>query len=160
MASREVDPKLPQLAVTIDRMRRQDIPEVMRIERASFPDPWEKLAFERETINSFSKSVVARDPDGRLVGYTVYWAAGPEYHILNIAVPPELRGQGVGRALMDRAIADARADKAEFVALEVRTTNTPAKTLYRSYGFVTVGVRPKYYKNGEDAEVMLLQIRG
>lgn len=158
MASREGEQKLPPLRVTLERMRRQDIAEVMRIERASFPDPWEKLAFERETINSFSRSVVARDDEGRLVGYTVYWAAGPEYHILNIAVPPELRGRGVGRALMDRAIADARKDRAEFVALEVRVTNTPAKTLYKSYGFTTVGIRPKYYKNGEDAEVMLLRL--
>ena len=147
------------MKVTLTRMQRADIAEVMAIERACFPDPWEKLAFERETINTFSRAMVARDGAGQMVGYIIYWVAGPEYHVLNVAVAPEARRRGVARAMMNRCVSEAIATHAEFVALEVRTTNAPAKTLYQSYGFVTIGVRSKYYKNGEDAEVMLLHVR-
>jgi ribosomal-protein-alanine N-acetyltransferase len=140
-------------------MTRPDVPEVLAVERACFPDPWDRLAFERETVNSFSRALLARDEDGHLVGYIIYWVAGPEYHVLNVAVEPAARRRGVARAMMNRCIADALHDKADFVALEVRVTNLPAKTLYRSYGFVPIGTRPRYYKNGEDAEVMLLHVR-
>lgn len=152
------DPPAP-LRVRIEPMTRQDLPEVLAIERASFADPWAAVAFERELDNEFSRTPVARDEDGRVVGYTVYWVAGPEYHILNIAVRQDARRRGVGRLLMNRIIADAQRDKAEFIALEVRPSNLPARAMYRKYGFVTVGVRPHYYRDGEDAEVMILHLR-
>lgn len=159
MAERSDDRRLAPLKVTIERARRSVIPEVVAVERLAFADPWDRVAFERELINSFSRFLVARDPDGRVVGYIIYWIAGPEFHILNVAVHPEVRRRGVARLLMNRCIADAIAHRAEFVALEVRASNTAAKTLYRSYGFVTIGTRPRYYKNGEDADVMLLHVR-
>lgn len=143
----------------VSNLDATDIPEIMNIERASFADPWDRAAFERELINDFSRSFVTRSRDQRLVGYCVYWLAGTEYHVLNIASHPDLRGQGVGRFMMSRVIDDAHASGAEFVALEVRPSNTPARTLYLSLGFRVVGVRTRYYRNGEDAEVMLLHLR-
>jgi ribosomal-protein-alanine N-acetyltransferase len=147
------------LRVTLDRMARQDVPAIVEIERACFPDPWDRLAFERETENTFSRPLVARDAHGRIVGYIIYWIAGPEFHVLNVAVHPDFRNRGVGRALINRCIADAMSDHAEFVALEVRESNASARALYRSYGFVTIGIRRHYYKDGEDALVLLLHLR-
>jgi len=141
------------------RMTRKDVAEVAALEELAFPDPWDKQTFERELINAFSRTFVCRDEGGRLVGYIIYWIAGPEFHILNVASHPETRRQGVGRMLINRCVSDALDDGAEFVALEVRASNLPAKALYQRYGFVTVGIRPRYYKNGEDAEVMLLYLR-
>lgn len=149
----------PPLRLRIEPMTRKDIPEVMAIERASFRDPWVLKAFERELDNQFSRNRVARDEEGRVVGYAVYWAAGPEYHILNLAVRADMRRRGVGRLLMNSIIAEALSDKVEFIALEVRPSNTAARSLYRKYGFVTVGTRPRYYQDGEDAEVMILRLR-
>lgn len=143
---------------TFAPMRRKDIPEVMVVERLCFHDPWDKSAFERETVNTFSRSLLARDASGRLLGYAMWWVAGPEFHLLNLAVHPAARRQGLGRELLDRVVADARKDQAEFVALEVRTSNLAAKTLYQHAGFHTVGVRRRYYRDGEDAEVMLLRL--
>lgn len=144
--------------VTLQPMRRKDVPEVMVIERLCFPDPWDKSAFERETTNTFSRSLLARDPEGRLLGYTIYWVAGPEYHVLNIATHPVARRQGIGRLMLNRVLDEARRDHAEFVALEVRRSNVAAKTLYAELGFKIIGVRPRYYRNGEDAEVMLARL--
>lgn len=159
MAVKDEKTPLPPLVVRIEPMTAKDLHEVMAIERASFKDPWAQVAFERELENQFSRQVVARDMEGRVVGYAIYWVAGPEYHILNIAVRADCRRRGVGRMLMNRIIADAKRDRAEFIALEVRPSNIPARTFYRKYGFVTVGIRPRYYNDGEDAEVMLLHLR-
>ncbi len=147
------------LRIRIEPMTRKDLPEVLAIERASFRDPWARVAFERELENEFSRTPVARDSEGRVVGYAVYWVAGPEYHLLNIAVREDVRRRGVGRLLMNHIIADALKAKAEFIALEVRPSNLAARSMYRKYGFVTVGTRPHYYHDGEDAEVMILHLR-
>jgi ribosomal-protein-alanine N-acetyltransferase len=149
----------PATGVVMARMTRKDVAEVAALEELAFPDPWDKKTFARELINAFSRTFVCRDADGRLVGYIVYWIAGPEFHILNVATHPEARRKGVARMLINRCVSDALDEGAEFVALEVRTSNAPAKALYQRYGFVTVGIRPRYYKNGEDAEVMLLYLR-
>ncbi|MBM4395340.1 MAG: ribosomal protein S18-alanine N-acetyltransferase [Deltaproteobacteria bacterium] len=159
MAERNDDRRLAPLKVTLERARGADVPEVLAVERACFPDPWDRLAFERELVNTFSRFLIARDPEGRIAGYIIYWIAGPEFHVLNVAVRPDLRRRGVARLLMNRCLSDAIAEHAEFVALEVRASNTPAKALYRTYGFLIIGTRPKYYRNGEDADVMLLHVR-
>lgn len=150
-----IDPR----QVRLTSMTEADVPDILRLERACFADPWERLAFEREVHNEVSRSVVARDANGRLVGYAIYWAAGPEFHLLNLAVAPWCRRQGIARILMRRLMHDARSEGAEYVALEVRRSNLAAKALYLDFGFVTVGIRPRYYRDREDAEVMLARIR-
>lgn len=143
----------------LEAMTRADIPAVMTIEMASFPDdPWEYEAFDTEIDNELSRSLVARDECGDIVGYVIYWMVGPEVHIMNIAVTPELRGRGIARRMMDRAIIDATSNCAELIALEVSVTNEPARAMYVSLGFRTVGVRKGYYKSGADAEVMILEL--
>ncbi len=151
---RPVDPR----HIRLSPLKEDDVTDILRLEHACFIDPWERLAFEREAHNDISRSVVARDAEKRLVGYAIYWAAGPEYHLLNLAVAPWCRCRGIGRLLMRRLFHDARRDRAELIALEVRRSNETAKALYVDFGFVTVGMRPHYYKNGEDAEVMLARI--
>lgn len=150
-----IDPR----RIRLSPMTEADVPDILRLEHACFVDPWEQLAFEREVHNEVSRSVVARDTDGRLVGYSIYWAAGPEFHLLNLAVAPWCRRRGIARVLMRRLIHDARREKAEYIALEVRRSNAAAKALYLDFGFVTVGFRPRYYKDSEDAEVMLVRLR-
>jgi ribosomal-protein-alanine N-acetyltransferase len=139
-------------------MRRKDVPDVMVVERLCFPDPWDKSAFERETTNTFSRSILARDEDGRLLGYMIYWVAGPEYHVLNVATHPVARRRGIARLMMNRVLDEARREHADFVALEVRKSNVAARALYLDLGFKVIGVRPRYYRDGEDAEVMLCRL--
>ena len=146
------------LKVTVAEATADDIPEVMALELSCFPDPWDRQGFDRELVNPFSHFLVARDPEGHLAGYVIYWAAGPEYHLVNLAVRPDVRRRGVARTLMNRCLQDARASGAEYVVLEVRVSNIPAKTLYKFYGFVTISTRRRYYRNGEDAEIMLLDL--
>ncbi len=90
--------------------------------------------------------------NGRVVGNLSLRHAQPRSShgrlIGNVVVHPEYRGQGIGRALMERAIATARAEHARWIGLEVRIDNTAATQLYQHLGFRAVGVthhllRPK-----------------
>jgi [ribosomal protein S18]-alanine N-acetyltransferase len=89
-----------------------------------------------------------------VVGYICPMQVLDEGHILNVAVDPDCRGMGVGRALVQRVLDDFRASGAAFVSLEVRVSNVAAICLYRQMGFAEVGRRKRYYENGEDALMM------
>jgi ribosomal-protein-alanine N-acetyltransferase len=97
---------------------------------------------------------VAKEHDGRVVGYSLYWHVVDEIHLLNVAVTIGARRRGVGRALVDELMAYGRANGAARVLLEVRASNGPAIAMYEALGFERFNVRPKYYADGEDAVEM------
>ena len=133
-----------------------DLPQVLEIERLSFPNPWTAGLFLHELNLSFSRLHLARRGNGdrRLVGFVCWWVIGDEMHILNLAVHPEARRSGTGRALVEHVLEDANAHGAASVSLEVRTDNEAAAGLYRSLGFANIGLRRNYYGQGEDAAIM------
>jgi ribosomal-protein-alanine N-acetyltransferase len=136
-------------------MRPEDLDEVLAIERASFSMPWSRGAFLYEMQqNRVARCWVMRE-DGRVIGYLCLWEIADELHITNIAVHPSFRRQGVGRALLGGVLDDARERRLRLVVLEVRPSNTEARTLYERFGFRVIGRRRGYYYDtGEDALVM------
>ena len=138
------------------RMREADLPRVMEIERAAFSHPWTEELVRRELGHEFSTVLLACGGDsGAVQGFAVVWLVHDELHVLNVAVAPEARRQGVARAILDRVEAQGREQGARVAMLEVRRGNQPAIALYRSLGYREVGVRPRYYaEDGEDALVM------
>src|SRR5438046_4862532 len=136
-------------------MRPEDLDEVLGIERASFSMPWSRGAFLYEIQqNRVARCWVMRDEE-RVVGYLCLWEVSDEVHITNIAVRPESRRRGLGRTLLGGLLDDARQRQIRLVVLEVRPSNTHARTLYESFGFRVVGRRRGYYYDtGEDALVM------
>ncbi len=138
------------------RMREADLPRVMEIERAAFSHPWSEELVRRELGHEFSTVLLAAGgADGAVQGFAVVWLVHDELHVLNVAVAPEARRQGVARAILDRVEAQGREQGARVAMLEVRRGNAPAIALYRSLGYREVGVRPRYYaEDGEDALVM------
>ena len=88
----------------------------------------------------------ARSDDGEVLGYVVAWFVADEGEIANLAVAPAGWGRGIGRALLDAALSEARARTASAVYLEVRDSNERARRLYRSRGFEEVGRRRRYYR--------------
>ncbi|RLB16838.1 MAG: ribosomal-protein-alanine N-acetyltransferase [Deltaproteobacteria bacterium] len=134
------------------------VQEILAIERVSFPSPWTSEAFREEVQRSFS-SLWALTDNQELVGYICFWALAGELHLMNIAVHPQRRGEGLGRMLIDRMITAGICEGIDCVFLEVRPSNTPARKLYRQVGFREVGRRAKYYSDtGEDAILMALQL--
>jgi [ribosomal protein S18]-alanine N-acetyltransferase len=143
-------------ALVFQPMSAADLPQVMELERLAFPNPWTPGLFLHELKLSFSRLLLARGANGgaRLHGYVCWWVVGDEVHILNLAVHPDARRSGTGRALVERVIGDAVTHAAASVSLEVRRGNEAAEALYRSMGFSAAGVRRNYYGQGEDAVIM------
>jgi len=154
-----IAPELPR-AVLRD-MRREDLPAVLDIERRSFAQPWSRAFFEKELATPFARLVVAVEeavPRPQVIGYTCRWRVTDEVHLLNVAVHPERRGLGHGRALVAGVVGEAEAARARVVYLEVRAGNVIARRLYRQLGFKDLGVRRGYYGPGQDAIVMELRL--
>jgi ribosomal-protein-alanine N-acetyltransferase len=129
-----------------------DLPAVLGIERRSFPTPWSLSMFVLE-LSKPSGICLAATSGGELQGYLICSRYDQALHLMNIAVDPELRRRGIGRALIDEMIERAGQD-ANFT-LEVRVSNAGAIALYESYGFRAVGTRRRYYVDtGEDAIIM------
>ena len=140
--------------IVICPMTASDLDEVLVIEVASYPRPWHVSHFLDELASTHSFPLVAFDPAGKVAGYICLMSLLDEGHILNVAVRSDCRGRGVGRMLVERAVAECRARGADFVSLEVRPSNEAALALYRTLGFRETGRRKKYYENGEDAILM------
>ncbi|HVN63169.1 MAG TPA: ribosomal protein S18-alanine N-acetyltransferase [Candidatus Binataceae bacterium] len=139
----------------------RDLPRILEIERLSFSSPWSLESFKRELSLPFSKISVATtsaQEDVSAAGYLCRWLIADECHVLNIAVHPTNRQQGIGTALLGAAIEEARAAGAEVVMLEVRRSNVSARQLYRKFAFEERRLRRHYYGPGEDAIVMELRI--
>ena len=139
-------------------MTADDLPEVVAIERASFTNPWSGALFLQELHVGFSRIILARRAGEPLAGYLCRWLVADEMHILNVAVDPRYRGQGVGSVLMRCALREARECNAVAVTLEVRRSNVAGRRLYDAFGFEEVGARPNYYGRGEDALILRLAL--
>jgi ribosomal-protein-alanine N-acetyltransferase len=140
-----------------------DLPRIMEIEASGFQHPWSEQLLRNELANAWSHLLAAVEGPpgqaGRIVGYIVFWLVHDEVHVLNVGTAPEARRRGVGRALMDQAVAAGRGRGARLSTLEVRRSNQAAIALYRSLGYRQVGVRPNYYaEEREDAIVMTLEL--
>ena len=140
-------------------MTESDLDEVLAIEQASFGRPWTREHFLHEIGAPHSYPFVA-ESDGCVLGYVCLTALFEDAQILDIAVSPDQRGQGLALALMAFASGVAIEKKAEVLALEVRSTNTAAITLYERLDFVRVGCRAKYYEGQDDAVLMEKYLQG
>ena len=142
-----------------------DVDEIAAIEQASFPVPWKREFFEgelREAHPPRYHRVLERQLPGlpRIAGYLFAVTLFDEFHVNKIATHPVVRREGHGRRLMGNAIEAARGRGLASIVLEVRLTNAEALSFYRDFGFVEVGRRKRYYKDGEDARVMMLPLVG
>ncbi len=136
-------------------MTEDDLDSVLEIERESFASPWrhEHFLFEIRQ-NRWAVNRVVRLA-GQVVAYMAAWELDDELKINNIAVRAEQRRRGLGRWLLRRILAEARARGCRWASLEVRPSNGPAKRLYEEHGFREVGRRRGYYQQEfEDAIVM------
>ena len=141
-------------------MDPRDLDEVLEIERVSFASPWSRESFLFDLReNPFGRSIVASDPDGRIVGYACCWHLYEELKINNLAVRPDRRGSGVGRAILRCVIDQGRRAGCRIALLEVRPSNAAARALYESEGFVQIGRRKNYYREErEDALVLAFEL--
>lgn len=134
-----------------------DIDDLLAIENQSFQSPWPRDHFLNELTQTHSFVLLARLPElsGAIAGYIIYWFIVDELHILNIAVSPQFRRQGLARSLIREVIRLAKFNNLKTAWLEVRTSNQEALSLYHSLGFKRAMTRKRYYSDtGEDAFIL------
>ena len=137
-------------------MRFIDLPFVMKNEKAAYSHPWSEGNFR--TSLKANDSCQLLQLDGVTVGHGILSAGAGEAHVLNLCVHPDYQGQGLGKALLEHLIGEAKHRRARSLFLEVRASNHVAAALYAGLGFNEIGRRPGYYpldgRRREDALVM------
>jgi [ribosomal protein S18]-alanine N-acetyltransferase len=113
---------------------------------------------QAELQRPWARCWVARDPAGDPLAYLTAWHVTDELLVMNLATRSDRCRRGLGRAMMSTALQYARGHAISRVFLEVRRSNSAAIGLYRSIGFFAVGVRRRYYGDGEDAVEMVLDL--
>ena len=137
----------------VRRLTYADLPQVIAIERRAFPTPWSLAMFVLELSKPGGICLAARR-DGVLVGYLICSRYDTVWHVMNVAVDPDLRRTGIATTLLLQLL-ERVGDSAARFTLEVRTSNAPAISLYERFGFRSAGTRRRYYQdNGEDALIM------
>lgn len=139
-------------------MNTADLDAICRLETASFKEAWSRDSFEYELgKNPYSHAIVLEE-EGRIIGYAIFWILFEQAQLASIAVDSAFRRQHQGSLLLEEAIRQAMEAGCELFTLEVRVSNTPAKTLYENHGFTEIHRSKHYYSDGEDALVMGLGI--
>ncbi len=138
----------------------EHLDQMVEIEKEAFEheNPWSKNMFIPELSHPYAHYIVGVSGD-EVISYAGYHTVVDEAHITNVAVKNTYRGKGFGKLTLSRLIYDAQIVGLKRMTLEVRVDNIPAIKLYESYGFVSYGVRKKYYDGKYDALIMWKELQ-
>ncbi|MBP5459598.1 MAG: ribosomal protein S18-alanine N-acetyltransferase [Clostridia bacterium] len=139
----------------IVNMTARSIPDVARLEQECFPHPWQEASIEECFQNPAYYFFVAKDDENDVVGYIATYIVRDEAFVENVCVAEHARRQGIGRALVERAIENCEANGASFLSLEVRRSNTAAIGLYTALDFEIEATRKKYYSDPEEDALIM-----
>ena len=132
--------------------------DILKIEKSSFLSPWSQNAFMEELAREVS-CLRALIIDGEVSAYICFWMFAGEIHVMNIAVHPKRRRQGLGRYLLSKMLEEGNSKGVKEAWLEGRPSNFIARLLYQKMGFTETYRRPRYYRDtNEDAIVMSLSM--
>jgi ribosomal-protein-alanine N-acetyltransferase len=123
---------------------------VYELELESYDFPWTKEILRDCILYKYDSFVVVLNDN--LIGYIISKITYPETHILNLTVKKNFRKKGIGKALIELIISDARLRNSENIILEVRADNTDAQSLYKKLNFEVIGTRKDYYESKNDRE--------
>ena len=137
----------------------KDLQQVVILEGLLYKDPWTEKEYIDELNNQYAYVFVLEE-QGHIIGYYGVWIVSDAATITKVSVHPALQNKGLGKILMEDLLNRCQEAGAVYVSLEVRVSNASAIHLYEINGFKNVGVRKKYYKNGEDAYAMVKYFPG
>lgn len=135
-------------------MQRQHVPQVAALERECFSDPWSEQSLAGELDNPLSLWLVCQ-VDGEVWGYVGSQTVLGETDMMNVAVLPRARRQGIAQRLILALVAQLKQQGSHCLSLEVRPSNAPAVALYQGVGFSQVGRRPNYYRHPKEDGLIL-----
>ena len=138
----------------ITKMLQCHVPQIAELEKLCFNDPWSENSIASELDNRLSCWLVAI-ADDKVVGYVGSQTVLGETDMMNIAIHPDNRKQGIATELISALIEALNERGSHSLMLEVRASNEPAKSLYLKMGFDVVGVRKNYYRNPREDALIL-----
>ena len=143
-----------QVRVHIRWMIRRDMPEVLAIEHASSDFPWCEEEFLRVLRQRNCIGMVAEYGE-RVVGFMIYELHKSKLQVLNFAVAPECRRQGVGHQMVAKLVGKLSSHRRTRILLYVRESNLSAQLFYKVQGFRATEVAREHFEDtGEDAYLM------
>ena len=140
--------------IVFTEMKAEHVPQVAQLEKLCFSDPWSEMSIASELRSIWSYWVVALDSE-QVVGYVGSQSSVDETDIMNIAVHPDWRRQGIAESLIDNLMKELKNRGSHALLLEVRVSNGPASALYEKLGFQQVGRRKNYYRNPKEDALIL-----
>lgn len=140
--------------IRLEKMTDAHVAQISELEKLCFSDPWSKKSVASELENSLALWLVALD-GATIAGYIGSQSVGEEADMMNVAVHPDYRRQGIARVLVTGLVCALAEKGVKSLALEVRQSNAPAIALYEQLGFVQVGLRPNYYRNPKENALIL-----
>ena len=140
--------------IRLEKMTDAHVQAVAALEKLCFSDPWSENSVASELKNPLALWLVALD-GATVAGYVGSQSVGNEADMMNIAVDPQYRRQGIARDLVTGLVAALAENGVQSLALEVRQSNEPAIALYTQLGFAQVGLRPNYYRNPKENALIL-----
>ena len=138
----------------IAKMNEAHVAEVAVLEALCFSDPWSEKSVASELTNPLSLWLVALEGEN-VIGYVGSQTVMGWTDMMNVAVHPDHRRRGVGKALIEELIRQLQAQGSENLTLEVRASNENARALYALLGFAEVGRRKNYYRNPKEDALIL-----
>lgn len=150
----------PSVDFALRDLRSEDLSRMLEIEQSAFSTPWRRSTFDG-LLRRPDADLIGATMEGRLMGYAVTWTIMDQAELGNVAVAGEARQRGLGKVLVEAALARVQSRGARECFLEVRESNLVARRLYESLGFASIGRRRRYYSRPvEDALVMRVALAG
>ena len=138
----------------LTNMRQEHVAQVAALEKLCFRDPWSENSVASELNNALSLWLVAVDGE-RVAGYVGSQTVMDESDMMNVAVHPDYRKQGIATALILGLVEELRKKGSHCLTLEVRASNENAISVYRKLDFQEVGRRKNYYRNPREDALIL-----
>mgnify|MGYP003289171239 CR=1 FL=1 len=138
----------------VRQMTEEDVAAVAALEAENFSRPWSYEAFFKTLSDENYIVIIAKETDA-LLGYCVLLCTGEEADITNVCTAPEARGRGVATGMLTALMEEGKSRGVAAFFLEVRESNTPARSLYTKLGFEEIGLRKNYYEEPREHAVLM-----
>ena len=138
----------------LTEMKLEHVAQVAALEKICFSDPWSEKSVASELENKLAYWLVALEGE-TVAGYIGSQTVLDETDMMNVAVHPDYRRQGIAEALVNGLVEALKEKGSRCLTLEVRASNEPAKKLYEKLGFCQIGRRPNYYRNPREDALIL-----
>ena len=138
----------------IEKMNSSHVSQIAQLEKICFSDPWSENSIASELGNKLAFWLVATEGE-KVAGYVGSQTVMDETDMMNVAVHPDFRRQGIAEALVNGLVDQLKAMGSHCLTLEVRASNAPAIALYEKLGFSEIGRRRNYYRNPREDALIL-----